>query len=848
MKRTIVAGLIVFSLILLPNLTHAQSIQDRVLGLFRYFQGSGLAAVKKAPTSTTFAPLSGDGIVYSSDALYTWSGTSPETLAITQGTVTFTTNTFSFHPNLIVSVSAGNVLFQVPNSLTGITLNGGSATLATGTNNVLTTKSLSITGSSYLDITNGGVIVDYSGTSPLATIKGYLLSGRPTSGIGNATWTGNGIRSSSAASAQDHDAFTVGYAENKDMPLGSYSASNQFMGQSPDLTSVLIRFTQATDADLDGKTGDNDVTIIGAHYDQDRSAKSFFHGDFDYSGSVGDSDVTLLGAYYNEFLQVNELVATPSSSSVTLNWNKLYTGSTIILKQIGAGAQFQLTSTAISSLTDSAVTPGTIYTYQVKGSNGQLSNLVQVKVPAVSQVPAAPSNLVATTISSTQINLTWIDNSTNETGFVLEKKIGTGSYSTVASPFQNATSYPNTVLTPGTTYTYRIKATNASGDSTYSNEATATTQATNCGTLCVPAYSSNPGAPYTIYLDFDGDPATTNGNGATIPGGTPVYSYDDDKTTFNTTELANIQNIWTRMSEKLVPFNVNVTTVDPGAPYANKVSLHVMIGGDGLWFQNGAYGGATGFESFYDPNKANNAYNFSDQMRYDNVLLSEQLAFTIGQSFGLFDQNQGQPNTDDQRTIAPIMGKGSSIAARGVWWKNNTSVILQPGQWQDDVLYFAGGGEGSTTNSWSGLGYRNDDYGNTLQTATPLTVNGATKTKSGIIERSSPTTDIDYFSFTTAGGSVTVNVISLANPVNTGPTLDPILEVYNSSGTLIGSADVHYTYNLPRYAGDSTTLNLAAGTYYVAVKGHGIQPVFNGTTPMGYSNDVGSYTVTVTGP
>jgi hypothetical protein len=865
MRKLLITSVLVFSLILLPNLTHAQTIKDRVLGLFRYFQGNGLAAVKKAPTNTTqgsLAPLAGDGIVYSSDALYTWSGTSPETLTITQGTVTFTTYTFSFHPNLIVSVSGGTALFQVSNNLTGLTLNGGSATLATGTNNVLTTKSLSITGSSYLDITNGGVIVDYSGTSPLTTIKGYLLSGRPTSGIGNATWTGLGIRSSSAASAQDHDAFTVGYAENKDMPLGSYTT---FMNQPVDLSSILIRFTQSTDADLDGKTGDNDVTLVGVYYDQDRTQKSFSQGDFDFNGAVGDNDVTLLGVYYNEFLQVNELVATPSSSSVTLNWNKLYTGSTVIMKQIGAGAQFQLTSTANSSLTDTAVTPGTIYTYQVKGTNGQPSNLVQVKVPAVSQVPAAPSNLVATAISSTQINLTWSDNSTNETGFILEKKTGTGSYSTVASPFQNATTYPNTNLTAATTYTYRIKATNASGDSTYSNEATATTQASACTGAtqplsCVPALSSKPGAPYTVYLDFDGAGTTSLTSYTNIPP-SPAYetcTYNGsstacyDLTTFSTAELSNINEIFSRIAEKYIPFNINVTTIDPGAPYLDKVALHVIIGGKGSWILGTNGGGASTVGSFYDTRYENNAYEFSEL--YPAVkAVSELAANHIGQSFGLNPQHfpggatyNGSP--DFKR--APILGDSSS-SIRGMWWEAQDPNRIRI---QNDMTDITIGipdritGDritGIVPYGWTGTGYRPDDYGNTLQTATPLTVSGTTRTKSGIIEQAI-VPDTDYFSFTTAGGSITIAITGSSAIQGNGQMLDPKFILYNSSGTQIALSD---SANL----NESLTTSLAAGTYYVAVSGHGMIPTYsidytNSPIFVGNAADVGQYTVTVTGP
>jgi hypothetical protein len=473
------AVLSLFALFLLPNLTHAQSIQDRVMGLFRYFQGSGLAAVKKAPTSTTFAPLSGDGIVYSSDALYTWSGTSPETLLVTAGTVTFTLNAGTLHPNLIVTLQGGQALFQVSNNLTGLNLNGGSAIIATGTNNVLTTKSLAISGSSYLDITNGGLIINYSGTvaanSPINAIKGYILSARPVAGFDNATWAGNGIRSSSAALSPQ--AFAIAYAENSELHYdGPYTT---FMGQPADMTTVLVRFTQAADFTLDGKTGDNDVTIIGAFYDNGKTLNHYLHdGDADYDGKIDDNDVTYLGATYNEALQVNELAAQATPTSVALYWNKLSTVNMTVQKKTGTGAFQNLTTTANSFYTDPAVTPGTLYTYQVKGVNGQPSNAVQVTIPAVS-TPIAPSNLAASAVSASQINLTWTDNSTNETAFTLERATNstfTTNFVSTNLP-QNAVSSPVTGLTAATTYYFRVKAINAGGSSAYSATANATTQA-----------------------------------------------------------------------------------------------------------------------------------------------------------------------------------------------------------------------------------------------------------------------------------------------------------------------------------------------------------------------------------
>jgi hypothetical protein len=87
--------------------------------------------------------------------------------------------------------------------------------------------------------------------------------------------------------------------------------------------------------------------------------------------------------------------------------------------------------------------------------------------------PAAPSNLTATAVSSSQINLSWTDNSNNETGFMIERCAGTTcSYFSVGS---NVTSYSDTGLTANTSFSYRVNASNSGGDSTYSNSATATT-------------------------------------------------------------------------------------------------------------------------------------------------------------------------------------------------------------------------------------------------------------------------------------------------------------------------------------------------------------------------------------
>ena len=97
--------------------------------------------------------------------------------------------------------------------------------------------------------------------------------------------------------------------------------------------------------------------------------------------------------------------------------------------------------------------------------------------PTPPNTPAAPSNLTATAVSSTQINLSWTDNSSNETGFKIERCQGNSctNFAQIAQVGANITSFPNTGLSRNTWYRYRVRATNGSGDSAYSNIDTAKT-------------------------------------------------------------------------------------------------------------------------------------------------------------------------------------------------------------------------------------------------------------------------------------------------------------------------------------------------------------------------------------
>ncbi|MDI6703393.1 MAG: SBBP repeat-containing protein [bacterium] len=107
----------------------------------------------------------------------------------------------------------------------------------------------------------------------------------------------------------------------------------------------------------------------------------------------------------------------------------------------------------------------------------------------LSILPYAPTNLAATPVSPTQLNLTWQDNSENESGFRIERRMATEeNYQEIVTVGANVNSYQDISLTPNTTYYYRVRAYNIRGSSNYSNETSAITPvaANQGGTISLP--------------------------------------------------------------------------------------------------------------------------------------------------------------------------------------------------------------------------------------------------------------------------------------------------------------------------------------------------------------------------
>jgi carboxypeptidase T len=207
-------------------------------------------------------------------------------------------------------------------------------------------------------------------------------------------------------------------------------------------------------------------------------------GDSDYSNTA--SAVTI-SAPVPPTAPSNLTAAAVSSSQINLTWvdNATNESGYYIERCTGNGcsnfAQIATTGANVTNYANTGLAASTSYSYRVRAynasGNSDYSNTASAETPAIPVPPAAPTNLTARAVSKSQINLSWTDNATNESGYYIERCTGSKctNFTRIATVGANATSYSNTGLTAGTTYRYRVAAYNDYGLSAYSNIVKVTT-------------------------------------------------------------------------------------------------------------------------------------------------------------------------------------------------------------------------------------------------------------------------------------------------------------------------------------------------------------------------------------
>ncbi|MBX3097737.1 MAG: PEP-CTERM sorting domain-containing protein [Fimbriimonadaceae bacterium] len=350
-----------------------------------------------------------------------------------------------------------------------------------------------------------------------------------------------------------------------------------------------------------------------------------------------------------------------------------------------------------------------------------------------------------------------------------------------------------------------------------------------------PQLSSNPGARYTIYLNFRG--FNYNGTwGGRTPGNVPAYTIDGDPNTFNAEEVAAIRESWARTAQAYTGFNVNVTTVDPAPSnftdaqrktfYDNTQYLtHTIIGGSNSW-----YGNAGGVSYVAIAQQATTTGGRRTNWVFPvNTGTSPKRAMAaaiheVGHHLRLLhqsDETSGAAYSNNNGatgngSYAPIMGT-SYVSQRGTWRMGKAGVN------DNDVFELQ-----QNLNIGSLL---DSGVGHTLATATSMPLNGdgtinATQAKGWIMPTAASGYNAnnyttDYFRFTSIGGSFSLTAHDgtqflepgVADPGATGRAT---LKILDSNGNLVGSATEDASTLVRTWSG-----SLAAGTYYAQVSSYG---------------------------
>ena len=321
----------------------------------------------------------------------------------------------------------------------------------------------------------------------------------------------------------------------------------------------------------------------------------------------------------------------------------------------------------------------------------------------------------------------------------------------------------------------------------------------------VPQLASRPESENILYLDFDGNTYTGNRWSNQVNPGepivTPAFSLDDDKTTFNTSELLDIQEIWVRVSEDFRPWDVNVTTIDPGdAVLEGRNAQRVCIGGSNQDWYNSSAGGVA-FINAFGWNEDAPCFSFTEIFWHNTHNSAAVTSHEIGHTLGLQHQSLWNGNTKEEE-YRP--GAGDGIMRLGALMGNSYGMYSDT--WYD--------GLNPSKNSQSDVSiisnrfdYLVDDHGNSTAEATPIDITQS-GVQNGLIHT---TSDTDYFSFVVSGGQMLIG----AYPAKIGPNLDIKLSLWNRNGQLIKESEPG---NLLSATIDQS---VSFGTYYVSVASEG---------------------------
>ena len=347
---------------------------------------------------------------------------------------------------------------------------------------------------------------------------------------------------------------------------------------------------------------------------------------------------------------------------------------------------------------------------------------------------------------------------------------------------------------------------------------------------------SKKGSNRVIYLDFDGHTVTGtawNSDGKPASVNVPAYDTDGNRTNWSTAEQNVVKDVWARVADDYAPFDVDVTTQAPAESAITRTDAadqqygtRVLID-PSSWYQTSCGCGGIAYVGVFDRTSQHSVYQpamvFTKGVGTGAKNIAEAAAHEAGHNVGLsHDGTSTEGYYRGHGAWAPIMGVGYNKAITQ-WSKGE---YADANNKQDDYAVMAE----------NGLARRADDHGNTIATATALTLGTF---KKGVYATDA---DKDVFRIDVAAGTFSF----LALPAPPGADLDIRLQLLNSAGTVIATANpASGQSNAATPTGVSARIDkqVAAGRYYLRIENVGYGNPLN----TGYSTygSLGGFSVRV---
>jgi fibronectin type 3 domain-containing protein len=162
----------------------------------------------------------------------------------------------------------------------------------------------------------------------------------------------------------------------------------------------------------------------------------------------------------------DNLMETHGTSSVSLQWSDNSSNETAFLVERSSDGENWQTLVTVAADTESYEDTGLVcamtYHYRVRAFSSSLnaysSYTEPISVTTENCALSRPDNLQVTGSTADNISLAWTDTSTSETAFLLERSLDGTNWQQIASLAANSTTYTDSALTCGTTYSYRLRA------------------------------------------------------------------------------------------------------------------------------------------------------------------------------------------------------------------------------------------------------------------------------------------------------------------------------------------------------------------------------------------------------